>query len=264
MERKFETLLVTRPAENVAQVTLNRPDVANALNTQMGRDLHDLFTGILLEPGDLRVVVLTGAGEKAFCAGGDLKERNNMTDAAWRAQHVLFEQAVYTLMDCPVPVLAAVNGAAFGGGCELALASDFIYASEAARFALTEATLGIIPGCGGTQNLPRAVGGRRAKEVIMTGRPFSAEDGLAWGLVNRVLPLDELMPAALETAGRIAASAPLSVRQAKRAIDLGLGADLKTGLGIEVEAYNRLVGTEDRLEGVAAFNEKRKARFLGR
>jgi enoyl-CoA hydratase/carnithine racemase len=129
---------------------------------------------------------------------------------------------------------------------------------------LPEITLGIIPGCGGTQNLPRAAGPRRAKEILYTGSPFTAQEGLKWGVVNRVLPLDELMPAALETAARIAGNGPLALRQAKRSVNLGMGSDLNTALGIEVEAYNRLVPTEDRREGVLAFNEKRKPRYAGR
>lgn len=264
MQDSYETLLLDRPQEHVLQVTFNRPERRNAMNTQVGRDILDLFSSLLLDPGDVRTVILTGAGDQAFCAGGDLKERKGMTDETWRLQHAIFEQGVYRLMDCPVPVIAAVNGAAFGGGCEMALAADFIYAADSARFALTEITLGIIPGCGGTQNLPRAAGSRRAKEILYTGRPFTAQEGLEWGIVNKVVPRDALLPAALETAARIAANGPLALRQAKRAVNLGMGSDLTTALGIEVEAYNRLVPTEDRHEGVLAFNEKRKAHFVGR
>ena len=176
----------------------------------------------------------------------------------------MFEQAVYRLMDCPVPVIAAVNGAAFGGGCEMALACDFIYAASGVRFALTEVSLGIIPGAGGTQNLPRAAGIRRAKEILYTSNPFTAEEGYEWGIVNKVCAPDKLMEETLKTAQRIAENAPLSVRQAKRAVDLGMGTDRVTGLGIEIEAYNRLVPTEDRHEGVLAFNEKRKPNYKGR
>ena len=264
MQEQYETLSLQRSGEHILIITLDRPEARNAMNTQMGRDILDVFLSLVLDPGDVRIAVLTGSGEKAFCAGGDLKERRGMTDAAWRAQHAIFEQGVYRLMDCPVPVIAAVNGAAFGGGCELALACDFIYAAEEARFALTEVTLGIIPGAGGTQNLPRAAGSRRGKEVLMTGAPFTAQQGLDWGIVNTVCPREDLMARVLETAGRIADNAPLSVRQIKRAVDLGLGTDRVTGLGIEIEAYNRLVPTEDRHEGVLAFNEKRKPRFQGR
>jgi enoyl-CoA hydratase/carnithine racemase len=165
-------------------------------------------------------------------------------------------------MELPLPVIAAVNGDAYGGGLETALACDFIYASRGARFAPSEVRLGIMPGGGGTQNLPRAVGERRAKELILTARAFSAEEGAAWGLVNKVCdnPLEE----ALATARAIAGNAPLSVRQAKKSIHYGLQTDLLTGYRFEIEAYNRLVDTEDRHEGVRAFNEKRKPLFRGK
>ncbi|MBT3329939.1 MAG: enoyl-CoA hydratase [Rhodospirillaceae bacterium] len=264
MQEAYETLLLDRPQEYLLQVTINRPDRRNAMNTQVGRDLLDLFTSLLLDPADHRAVILTGAGEQAFCAGGDLKERDGMTDETWRLQHAIFEQAVYNVIDCPVPVIAAVNGSAFGGGCEIALAADFIYASSNAKFAVPEITLGIIPGCGGTQNLPRAAGSRRAKEILFTGSPFTAQEGLEWGIVNKVVEQAELLPETLKVAARMAGNGPLALRQAKRSVNLGMGTDLNTALGIEVEAYNRLVPTEDRREGVLAFNEKRKARFKGR
>lgn len=264
MQESYETLLLKRPQDHVLQITINRPERRNAMNTQLGRDLLELFSTFLLDPGGTRTVIITGAGDKAFCAGGDLKEREGMTDEEWRLQHVIFEQAIYHVIDCPVPVIAAVNGSAFGGGCELALAADFIYATESARFALTEITLGIIPGCGGTQNLPRAAGSRRAKEILYTGAPFTAAEGLEWGIINKITAVEELMPAALATAERMTSNGPLALRQAKRSVNLGMGTDLTTALGIEVEAYNRLVPTEDRREGVLAFNEKRKANFVGR
>ena len=260
---QYETLILENLGAGVSVVTLNRPASANALNTQMGRDLLGLFRDMLMDPGDLRCLVLTGAGDKAFCAGGDLKERNGMSDADWQRQHVIFEQAFYTLMDCPVPVIAAVNGAAYGGGTEMALACDFIHAAEGARFALTEPKLGIIPGGGGTQNLPRAVGVRRAKELIFSTTPFSAQQAADWGMVNRVWPVDGLMPGVLDLARKIAGNGPIAVRQAKRAMTLGVETDLKTGLSIEIEAYNRTVPTADRREGVLAFNEKRSPRFTG-
>jgi enoyl-CoA hydratase/carnithine racemase len=264
MADHFETLTAETSEDGLLRVTLNRPEVRNAINTQMGVDLRAVFRPLVFEARQVRCVVITGAGDKAFCAGGDLKERNGMTDDAWRAQHAVFEEAFYAVMDCTAPVIAAVNGAAFGGGCELALACDFIYASREARFALTETTLGIMPGCGGTQNLPRAVGERRAKELILTGRAFTAAEAFDWGMVNRVCDPAELLPAALETARAICANAPVSVRQAKKAIHYGLNGDLRTGLAFEIESYNRTVVTEDRLEGVRAFGEKRKPQFRGR
>ena len=264
MQDNYETLILNQPQDYVLQITINRPERRNAMNTQLGRDMLDLFSTLLLDAGDTRTVIITGAGDKAFCAGGDLKERDGMTDEDWRLQHVIFEQAIYHVIDCPIPVIAAVNGSAFGGGCEMALAADFIYATDSARFALTEVTLGIMPGCGGTQNLPRAAGSRRAKEILFTGIPFTAAEGLEWGIVNKVTTAEDLLPAALASAARMASNGPLALRQAKRSVNLGMGTDLTTALGIEVEAYNRLVPTEDRREGVLAFNEKRKANFVGR
>ena len=262
--KAYETLRTEIAAAHVLLVTLNRPEVANALNTQMGRDLLDLWTGLIAEPADLRSVVLTGSGDRAFCAGGDLKERQGMTQAQWEAQHEIFERQYWALLDVPLPVIAAVNGHAYAGGLEMALACDFAYAVKTARFALTEVTLGIMPGTGGTQLLPRAVGERRAKEIILTGKPFGAEEALQWGILNRLCEPEALMRDALATAGTIAANAPLSVRQAKKSIVYGMQMDLRTAFRFEIEAYNRMVGTEDRQEGIRAFNEKRKPVFKGR
>ncbi|MGH7040433.1 MAG: enoyl-CoA hydratase-related protein, partial [Stellaceae bacterium] len=214
--------------------------------------------------GQARAIVMTGAGERAFCAGGDLKERNGMSDAAWQEQHYLFERMIRAFLACPVPVVGAVNDAAYAGGLELALCCDFLYAAETARFALTEVTLGIMPGAGGTQNLPRALGERRAKEIILTGRPFTAQDAYEWGLVNRLCAPGRVVPEALETARQIADNAPIAVRQAKHAIHSGLQMDLASAMMFEIEAYNRMVPTADRREGIAAFNEKRKPRYQGR
>lgn len=264
MISSYKTLEVKAHGENILVVTLNRPEVLNAINTQMGHDQLDLWSRLAAEPGQIRCVVLTGSGERAFCAGGDLKERDGMTQAAWQAQHELFERAFVALVECTVPVIAAMNGHAFGGGLEMALCCDFAYAVPGARFALSEVSLGIMPGGMGTQNLPRAVGERRAKELILTARPFSAAEALEWGVLNRVCEPGKLMEQALATAQAIAANAPLSVRQAKKSIHYGLQMDLLTGYRFEIEAYNRLVDTEDRKEGVRAFNEKRKPAFKGR
>jgi enoyl-CoA hydratase/carnithine racemase len=260
----YKTLEVKPHGEGILVVTLNRPEVLNAINTQMGHDQLDLWSRLTADPGKTRCVVLTGAGARAFCAGGDLKERDGMTQAAWQAQHELFERAFVALVECTVPVIAAVNGHAFGGGLELALCCDFAYGVPGARFALSEVSLGIMPGGMGTQNLPRAVGERRAKELILTARPFSAAEALEWGVLNRVCEPAKLLEEALATAQAIAANAPLSVRQAKKSIHYGLQMDQLTGYRFEIEAYNRLVDTEDRREGVRAFNEKRKPDFRGR
>ncbi|MDB5743051.1 MAG: enoyl-CoA hydratase [Polaromonas sp.] len=261
---QFETLLCETQPNGCLVVTINRPEVRNAINTKMGEELRDLFKPLRFTPGDLRCIILTGAGDKAFSSGGDLKERKTMTEAAWRLQHAIFEEAFYAVMDCSVPVIAAVNGVAYAGGCELALASDFIYAASTAKFALSEASLGIIPGAGGTQNLPRAVGERRAKELIMTANPFTAEQAYTWGMLNAVCPPEELMSSVLATAARICQNAPISISQAKKAIHFGMQTDLKTGLMMEVQAYEKVITSEDRKEGILAFNEKRPPLFQGR
>ncbi len=264
MTGRFETILTDEPQPHVLRVTLNRPRSANAFNTAMMRELGALWGELGAGTAAPRCVVLTGAGNRAFCAGADLKERNGMTDAQWMAQHAIIERQYAALLDCPVPVIAAVNGHAFAGGLEMVLACDFAYAVKEARFALTEVTLGIMPGAGGTQTLARAAGERRAKEIILTGKPFGAEDALRWGIVNALCEADTLMPEALATAALIAGNAPLAVREARRAIHGGLGVSLEAGMRIEIECYNRLVPTEDRREGISAFNEKRKAQFRGR
>ena len=260
----YETLSITQAEPGIFLFRMNRPASANALNTQMGLDLVSAFEAVLMDPQPYRCIILTGAGDKAVCAGGDLKERNGMTDAAWRAQHLIFERMARAIIACPVPVIAAVNGSAYGGGCEIAAACDFILASENAMFALPETKLGIIPGAGGTQTIARSMGERRAKELLLTATPFSAREAAEWGLVNRVYPLSELIEGAIDTARKIAANAPLAVRQAKNAIHHGLQMSLGDGLAFEIEAYNRLVPTWDRSEGVTAFNERRPPRFEGR
>lgn len=262
--KQYETILVEEPLPGVLQVTLNRPEFSNAFNTQTGRDLFDVFHPLELGHRQYRCVVLTGAGDKAFCAGGDLKERKTLTEEEWVLQHELFERTFRHILNCPLPVLAAVNGSAFGGGLELMMLCDFAYASRTARFALTEVSLGIMPGGAGTQTLARAAGERRAKELILTAMPFSAEEALAWGVVNRVFEPGEVLAKTLEAAQRIAANAPISVRQAKHAIHHGLQMDLNSGMMFELEAYQRMVTSEDRREGILAFNEKRKPVFKGK
>src|ERR1700761_9229555 len=202
-------------SDRILTVTLSRPEAMNALNSQMGLDLIDIWKRLAIQHDDVRVVILTGAGERAFCAGGDFKERNGMTDEAWRHQHEIFDHAFQAIIDSAVPVIAAANGPAYGGGLGFVLAADFAYGVSTARLALTEVTIGIMPGGGGTQTLPRAVGPRRAKELILTGRPFGAEQALDWGVLNQVCEPGTLMDSVAETARTIAGNAPLSVRQAK-------------------------------------------------
>jgi len=229
MMSSYDTLLISRPANHVVQITLNRPDFANAFNTQMALDLVDIFESLSMES----------------------------------KQHLIYERMARAVITCPIPVIGAINGAAYGGGCELAAAVDFAYVARGARFAQTEVKIGIIPGAGGTQTLARAIGERRAKELILTGEVFTAEEALDWGLANAIYPIEELLPAALQTAETIAANAPIAVRQAKLAIGRGGGMGVSDGLAMEIEAYNRTIPTEDRREGVAAFNEKRPPVFRG-
>jgi enoyl-CoA hydratase len=261
---RYQTILTEQADRHVLLVTLNRPEVGNAICTQTGRDLLDLWVRLTEDAGDVRCVVLTGAGERVFCSGGDLKERNGMTREQWVRQHELFERMYWTLCDLPLPIIAAVNGHAYAGGFELVLSCDFAYASVAARFALTEVTLGIMPGAGGTQNLPRAIGERRAKEILLTGRPITASKALEWGIVNDLCEPAQVLGRAIETATVIAQNAPLSVRQIKKSVRYGGQMELRTAFRFEIEAYNHLVETEDRYEGIRAFNEKRKPDFKGR
>ena len=261
--KTYETIKIEQPQEHTVLLTLNRPEVVNAMNTQMGLDLLDAFDGFCAAPNAQRCIVLTGAG-RVFCGGGDLKQRNGMTDAQWQDQHLIFERAIRLMLACPVPIIAAVNGAAYAGGMEMALCADFIYAVETARFALTEVTLGIMPGAGGTQNLPRAVGSRRAKEILLTGKPFTAQQGYEWGMINSLCSAETLLPEALETAAVIAGNAPISTRQIKQSVNMGANMDLQSAMMFEIEAYNRMVPTDDRREGIRAFNEKRKPVYEGR
>ena len=262
--KQYETLALAWADEHVLQVTLNRPQIMNAMNTQMGIDMRDLVEIELRDNiPDVRCIILTGAGDRAFCVGGDLKERKGMTDATWQKQHVIFEDAVFGITDLNVPTIAAVNGLALGGGCEIALACDFIYAAETARFALPEIKLGIFPGSGGTLHFPRAVGERRAKEVILTGDQFSSQEGEAWGMVNKVCPDDKLLEMTLQAANKIAGNGPLAVRAARQSIHCGLQMDLTNAIKQSLQLYNHTAKSKDRLEGVLAFNEKRKPNFIG-
>jgi len=256
------TITVNEASEGVRLVSLSRPEAANALNTAMGEELLALWSAMAKDP-TVRVAVLTGAG-RFFCAGADLKERDGMTDAAWGEQHVMFEAMIRAQLACPFPIIAAVNGAAMGGGCEMALACDFAWASESARLGLPEVGLGIIPGLGGTQYIVRAAGERRASELLMSGLPIDASQALDFGLVNRVVPADELMPQVLERARVIASKAPLSVKALKTVVRGGAALPLDKAMALELVQYNKLFKTSDRREGVAAFNQKRTAVFEGK
>ena len=264
MELSFEHLQVEVHEPKITVVIMNRPQALNAMNTKMMCELRDVFQEFYIDPSTANCVILTGSGDRGFCTGADLKERDGMSDATWKRQHAIVEQLVRNMFNCPIPIIAAVNGAAMGGGFELALATDFIYASKTARFALPEVTRGIMPGAAGPQNLPRACGVRRAKEIVLTGKPFDAAQAEAWGIVNKVCEPDRLLEEALETARTIAENAPIGVRQAKKSLDKATELDRNSGYAFEIEAYNLTVPSEDRLEGVRAFNEKRKPVFKGK
>lgn len=211
----------------------------------------------------LRCVVLTGAGDKAFCAGADLKERARMGEAEVRAFHEALKAALRAIEQAPQPFLAALNGAALGGGLELALACDLRIAAEGAQMGLPEVGLGIIPGGGGTQRLSRLVGVARAKDLVLTARRIGAAEALAMGLVGRLAPAQRLLDEAVAYAGEVARNAPISLRQAKRAIDGGFHLPMEEALALENRMYQDCLGTKDRLEALRAFAEKRPPVFTG-
>lgn len=263
-----ETLLIhpapgTTPEDGIRCLVLNRPEVMNAMNTQMFVDLRNALHELAFDDG-LRVLIVTGAGERAFCAGGDLKERDGMTDAAWRRQHQLAEEVLLAVKDFPRPVIAAVEGHAHGGGCELALMCDWIVAARTAVFSLPEVRRGIMPGGGGIQNLVRAVGARRAKQLLLTARRFTSEQAAAWDMVTTVAEPGQALAVAVAEAREIALAAPMAVHYAKLAASRGGEVDFHTGYALDIAAYNVLVSSGDRLEGVKAFNEKRPPRWSGR
>jgi enoyl-CoA hydratase len=256
-----DTVLLDYLGEHIAVMTLNRPAVSNAMDTALGIRLGQALEEVATRPG-VRVAILTGAGDRAFCAGGDLKERDGMTPEQWGRQHRIFEDTARRLRDFPKPLFAAVNGAAVAGGCELAMSTDFIIASANARFGQTEVRVGLMPGVGGSQLLPRRMPLGRALQLLMTGELISAEEALRLGLVNEVLPtVDELRSRALAIAEAIAANSPAAVEQVKRAARVGSGLPLGEALVLELECYRRMVDHPDRYEGIRAWGEKRAPRF---
>lgn len=257
-----EALVLWQVDQGIATITLNRPQQANALSAGLLEALAGVASQ-LEKRSDIRVAIVTGAGEKAFCAGADLKERLAMPQAAVPQAVALIRNTINAVAALPFPVIAAINGGAFGGGAELALACDLRVAVASAKLGLTETSLAIIPGAGGTQRLSRLIGVAKAKELIYTARRIDADTALALGLINQLVADGELMPAVLRLAGDIARNGPVAVRQAKLAIDRGLDVDLPTGLAIEASAYEGVISTEDRLEGLQAFAEKRPPDYRG-
>jgi len=257
----WKTLEVVRQ-EHYAIVTMNRPDALNALSTQMAADLIAVMDELA---GDIDVwaAALTGAGDRAFCVGADLKERKEMSKEEMIRQRALFVKAFSAVLNFPKPIIAMVNGFAMGGGFEFALCCDMIVTAQEAFLGLPEVGLGIIPGGGGTQNLPRIIGKNKAKELIYTGRRISGQVAFEWGIANKVTPRSELLTATEDLLREMTKNAPLSLQQAKRCIDFGTEIDLQAGLAFEAEAYNKCLYSEDRDEGLRAFNEKRKPKYRG-
>ncbi len=256
--------LVTMEREgDLVWLTIQRPDVMNCLSFPTLKRLRTLCAELRLDLS-IRVVLITGSGEKAFCAGADLKERKTMP----KERVPDFVRNIRAVMDdfeaLPQPTIGVINGVAFGGGTELLLACDLRVAAPHAQLGLTETSLAIIPGAGGTQRLPRLVGRSRAKDLILTGRKLDAIEAERIGLVNRIAPAGKLRETALEIAAQIASNGPVAVRAAKAAIDEGADFPLEKGLEIEARCYERVLPTQDRLEALAAFAEKRKPNYIGR
>ncbi len=249
---------------NISIITFNRPKALNALNAELLSEFSAALDEIEKNQ-EIRVLVLTGAGDKSFVAGADITELARCLSSI-QARHFasLGHRAINKLQELPIPVIAAVNGFALGGGSEVALACDFIYASENAKFGLPEITLGIIPGFGGTQRLSRQIGKNMAKELIFTGKMISASEALQIGMVNKILPPASLMEEVLKTAGMIASKGSVSLRAAKHAVNSGMDVDLATGCKLEIDAFSICMASVDAREGTTAFLEKRKPEFTGR
>jgi len=256
---EFKNLLWEK-RDGIGIITLNREDVRNAMKAEIRRDISEVLQVADQDP-DVRVVVITGAGRKVFSAGGDIKQMagNTMWDLLERKPDIFAQ-----IHNLPKPVIAAINGLALGGGCEMAMACDFRLASENARIGQPEINLGIFPGGGATQRLQKLVGIGRAKELIFTGDIIDAREAERIGLINKVFPADELMDRTMEIARKIADKGPLALKLAKMAMNMGMETGLAVGLGYERLARTLVHGSEDRIEGMNAFIEKRKPQFKGR
>jgi enoyl-CoA hydratase/carnithine racemase len=249
-------------APHVAELILNRPKAMNAISTGMAEAIVAATSALAADP-DVRAVVLSSSAEKAFCVGADLKERNSLSDDELRRQRLITQGAYRGVLDLPMPVIAAVHGYALGGGCELVLSCDLAVVDESAVLGLPEVSVGVIPGGGGTQLLARRVGWSRAADLIFTARRVDAAEAYRLGLADRLVPAGTARTTALELASRIAANSPVGVRNAKRAMRLGLDAALPAGLDIEDAAWRATAFSGDRKEGIAAFNEKRTPNWPG-
>ena len=258
-----DNILLAKEDSGILTLTLNRPDIMNSLNFLLLYAMRDQIEAVRFR-SDIRVVIITGSGERAFCAGADLKERATLQPEQVKEYIFTIRNLFTAIEQLNKPVIAAVNGIALGGGTELALASDIRIAASNASMGLTETRLAIIPGAGGTQRLPRLVGKGKAKELIFTGQRIDAQEALKIGLVNKICERKDLLGECQKMADLICETGPIAIEQAKYAINYGMETDIHTGLAIESNAYWVCIPTEDRLEGLAAFKEKRKPVYKGR
>jgi enoyl-CoA hydratase len=246
--------------DRVAVITLNRPHADNAITTEMGARLTEIVETIAVRPA-VRVVVLTGAGERAFSVGSDLRQRKSMTKEDWLRQRQDFDRTLYTVRQLRKPMFAAVNGIAYGGGCELAQSTDFILASDNATFAQPEAMLGLAAGGGSPALLPRLLPPGKALQMLMTGDPITAQEAHRLGMVNEIHAKGELMDAAMRIAEKIASNSPTAVQAVKRAVRLGEGQPIEQAIAIMMDSHWRSAVHPDRVEGIGAFNEGREPTF---
>lgn len=247
----------------IAYVTLNRPEMLNAFNFEMLEQLRKVVESIQIHP-DIRIVIISGAGDKAFSVGADLKERKSLPDVLVKRNLNRFGEVFTLIEQLPQPTICVLNGYAFGGGMELALACDFRIAADHVLLGLTETGLGIIPGAGGTQRLPRLIGEAKAMELILTAKRMTAAEALQYGVLTKIAPVESLKEVTAEFTSKLLKNAPIAIQQAKFAIKQGMKTDIQTGLQIERKAYELTIPTEDRIEALNAFAEKRPPQFKGK
>jgi enoyl-CoA hydratase len=260
---EYANLLLETDSDGISTVTINRPKALNALNAATIYELDQVFDELVANPA-AKVVIITGSGEKSFVAGADILEMKDKAAVEGRQWGKLAQAVFSKIENLPKPVIAAVNGYALGGGCELAMACDIRIASEKAKFGQPEVSLGIPPGFGGTQRLPRLVGKGRAKELLFTGDMIDAAEAYRIGLANQVVAPEELIDKAKAMAHKILSRAPIAVQVCKAAVNTGLDIDLNSAIAYEAEVFGLCFATEDQKEGMTAFIEKRKAAFIGK